>query len=348
MKPVYFLRRRYTPFGGSEKDFQDLYNALKNDPELPVEMVDIRQPSWLPGWVQLLIYNVQVCRGRKKEGLYFSSDRLTCLDVHKAGGGTHKSFLRTKGFSLNPLHPTYLWLEKHTLQNARKIIAVSKLVKEDIVRDYRIRPEKIEVVYNGIRVEAIDEEEIARRGRRIRKEFELPADCPVILFVGSGFGRKGVREFLELLAALRSDFRALVVGKEKRLSDYRSFARSLGLEKKVIFTGPRTDARDFYCASDVFLFPTHYEPFGNVILEAMNYGNVILTTLQCGAGELLQEEPRMRSPKDRSVLPFLERMLRDPHKRRAIARKNRESVPDYSIEKNAEAMRRIFKELENQ
>lgn len=347
MKPVYFFRRRYTPFGGSEKDFQDLYDALKNNPELPVEMVDVRQPAWLPGWVQLLIYNLQVCRRRKKEGLYFSSDRLSCLDVHKAGGGTHKSFLRTKGFTLNPLHPTYLWLEKHTLQNARKIVAVSRLVKEDIMRDYRIPPEKIEVVYNGIRIETIDEEEIAHRGERIRKEFDLPADLPVILFVGSGFGRKGVREFLELLAALRSDFCALVVGKEKRLSHYRSLARSLGLAEKVIFTGPRTDARDFYCASDVFLFPTHYEPFGNVILEAMNYGNVVLTTLQCGAGELLREEPRMRSPKDKEVLPFLESMLRSPRKRRAIARKNRESVSEYSIEKNAEAMRRIFQELEN-
>jgi len=346
MKTVYFLRRRYTPFGGSEKDFQDLYDALKTDPHFRVEMIHFRQPTWLPGWVNLLFYNLQVCRRKTHEGIYFSSDRLTCLDVHKAGGGTHKSFLKTKGMSLNPLHPTYLWLEKRTLQNAKKIVAVSRLVKEDIIRDYGISPEKIEVVYNGIRVEEIGETEIARRGNRIRKEFGIAPELPVVLFVGSGFRRKGVREFLELLSALRQDFMALVVGKEKRLAHYRALAHSLGLEGKVIFTGPRTDARDFYCASDLFLFPTHYEPFGNVILEAMNYGNVVVTTRQCGAGELLTEEPRMQTPQDKKILPFLEEALCHSEMRRRIARKNREEVNNYGIERNASQMRRIFEELE--
>ncbi|WP_456432114.1 glycosyltransferase family 4 protein [Nitratifractor sp.] len=348
MKTVYFLRRSYTPFGGSERDFLDLYDTIRENSEFPIAMIDFRQPSWLPGWLRLLLYDRQAYRFRKHHtGILFSSDRLGCLDIHKAGGGTHKSFLRTKGFSLNPLHPTYLWLEKRTLRNARKIIAVSKLVKDDIIHDYRIPAEKIEVIYNGIRLDPIDDATIAQNSTAIRREFSLPDGVPIILFVGSGFRRKGVREFLELLHALRSDFRALVVGKEKRLAHYRALARKLGLDKRVIFTGPRTDVRKFYCASEIFLFPTHYEPFGNVVLEAMQYGNAVITTRQCGAGELLGEEPRMADPADRTILPFLENLLQDPDKRRAIAAANRERVKQHDIRHNARALRRIIRELED-
>ena len=65
--------------------------------------------------------------------------------------------------------------------------------------------------------------------------------------------------------------------------------------------GIRKDVCDFYVASDIFILPSHYEPFGNAVLEAMSYGNVVITTKQTGASELLNEEFIMDGSNDYSI-----------------------------------------------
>ncbi len=87
----------------------------------------------------------------------------------------------------------------------------------------------------------------------------------------------------------RDDIQAFIVGKDKNIDYYQQLSLKLNINDKVVFTGPRLDVEDFYAISDVFIFPTHYEPFGNVILEAMNFRNAVFTTKQCGGGEILNK-----------------------------------------------------------
>ena len=90
------------------------------------------------------------------------------------------------------------------------------------------------------------------------------------MFVGSGFKRKGVEEFLRIIAMLKTlGIKAFVVGKENNMSYYQNLSKKLNIDNQIFFTGPRTDVNDFYTISDIFLFPTHYDPFSNVVLEAM-------------------------------------------------------------------------------
>jgi len=336
MKKIVFLRRQYTPYGGAEKHFQRLVDEIRRRDLYDVELRHITQPKWLPSWLKLPLYDLQVCRHRDRNALYFSNDRLSCLDIHRAGGGTHKSFLKTKGFTLNPLHPVYLWLERRTLQNAREIIAISEMVKRDIVQDYGIDERKITVIYNGIEIEEINKKEVERRRKLVLQEFGVANDIPIILYVGSGFERKGVREFLHILTRLQSSFHAFVVGKEKRMGKYRDIARSLGLSEKVTFTGPRKDVANFYCTSDLFLFPTRYEPFGSVILEAMLYANAVVTTRQCGGGEVLIHEPRMEDSEDYAIAGYIDELLKNPEKLHAIQDDNQRIARNYSIKKNVD------------
>jgi len=353
MKKLIFVRRQYSPFGGAEVYQQQLMEEIEKKDDFNVALWHIEPPKWLPSWLKILYYNWKVCNKRKKEDkendkIYFSSDRLTCLDFHHAGGGTHKSFLKTKGFSLNPLHPTYLWIEKKTLKKAKHIIAVSNMVKEHIIKDYDIPEGKITVIYNGANINNINEDEINRRKSILLKEFPIAKEKPIILFVGSGFKRKGVEEFLHILSKIESTFHAFVVGKEKKLKKYIELSKHLQLENKVTFTGPRKDVENFYAASDIFLFPTHYEPFGLVVLEAMGFGNAIITTESkyCGASELLKFETKMNAPDDYSIVSYINQLLNDSSLLYSIQQKNMQIAKNYTIEKNAEKIMQLIKDLD--
>ncbi|ADV46645.1 glycosyltransferase family 4 protein [Nitratifractor salsuginis] len=337
------VRRQFSRFGGGELFLQTLYEGLRKR-GADVEIVQFSQPSWLPSWVKMLLYNAQACK-KKEDRFYYSLDRLSCLELYNAGGGVHREFLKHKGFTLNPLHPVYLRLEKKTFENSTRIIAVSQMVKNDILRHYKIPPEKISVIYNGIPFQTIDDRAIENMRREVLDEYGIDADLPIVLFVGSGFKRKGVREFLQALSKLQRPFHAFVVGKESKLSYYRLLSRELGIEEHISFTGPRQDVERFYAASDIFFFPTRYEPFGNVVLEAMNYKNAVITTRQCGAGELIDSRYLLDKSDDPHAVELLRELIDNPQIRQKVQKDNYQIASRYTIEHNIDETLRLIKKI---
>lgn len=332
-RKIYFIRANRTKFGGAENYLSRLSDALKKR-NVEHELIHSHFPKFLPAWLRVLLFNFYVCRV-KKGRFYFSLERITCPDVYRAGDGVHKAFLETKRFSLNPLNPVYLYIEKRCFRNAQLIIANSELVKEQIVGYYGIDAHKITVIYNGIVLKSFNAEEARQK---LTKAFGIAEDKKIILFVGSGFARKGVEEFLNIVAQLKHrDLYAFVVGKEKKMGRYKSLAAKLGLLERVFFTGPREDVDLFYAASDIFLFPTRYEPFSNVVLEAMSFHNAVFTTRQNGAHEILDDAFVMQSPADPEVVAKIDALLEDTPRLEVIKRQNLERVKAFTIEKNLEA-----------
>jgi UDP-glucose:(heptosyl)LPS alpha-1,3-glucosyltransferase len=121
----------------------------------------------------------------------------------------------------------------------------------------------------------------------------------------------------------------------------------LGISEKVIFTGPRDDVSDFYTISDIFLFPTRYEPFSNVILEAMSFSNVVITTKQNGAHEILKDEFIMNNSKDYLIIKRIDELLENQEKMNKIKAQNLEIVKNFSIEKNVEQTLKVINEVIN-
>ncbi|WP_281950390.1 glycosyltransferase family 4 protein [Nitrosophilus kaiyonis] len=339
MKKISFIRQKYTPFGGAERYLERLINYLK-DKNIECEIVHANLPKWLPSWIKAILFNYKVCKN-KKNRFYFSLDRISCPDIYRAGDGVHKAFLKTKGFSLNPLHLTYLYLEKKTFNNAKKIIANSILIKEEIIKYYKIDPKKIEVIYNGIEIKDFDKE---KAKKELQKEFKID-DEKIILFIGSGFKRKGAKEFLEIISQIDIDFKAFIVGKEKNISFYKNYAKELKIDKNVFFTGPRKDVDIFYAASDIFIFPTHYEPFSNVVLEAMSFENIVFTTKQNGASEILKKEYIMQNPKDFSIVSKIKTLLNDEENLNKIQKEMKNIAKNYTIEKNAQKTLEVINEF---
>jgi len=344
MKKLYFIRANQTKYGGAEVYLSRLSAELKRR-GMEYDIIHSPYPKWLPSWVRVLLFDRWVCRQKKQDELYFSLERISCPDIYRAGDGVHKVFIEVEEKSrLNPLHTVYLFLEKRCFSNAKKIIANSKMIKQQIIDTYAISPKKIEVVYNGVTVEPV-ERQSARQ--KLESEFGLESkNEKILLYVGSGFKRKGVKEMLELLAMIQDKpFKAFIVGKEKKLSEYQALTVSLGLEKKVVFTGPRDDVATFYAAADIFLFPTRYEPFSNVILEAMAYGNAVITTWQNGASEILSDAFVMHSPSDTTILPLIEKLMEDTVYLEDVKQQNIEQMKAFTIEKNVEKTLKVIDEV---
>jgi UDP-glucose:(heptosyl)LPS alpha-1,3-glucosyltransferase len=204
------------------------------------------------------------------------------------------------------------------------------MVKHDIIRHYRVNSEKISVVYSGV-----DDDINMSTAGSVRQKYNIPESVPLVLYVGSGFERKGVAEMLALLARVESPFFTLVVGKDKRMKKYRDLCQQLGLDERVKFTGAVTDVDPYYVDSDILMLPTRYEPFSNVVLEAMRGGNAVITTLQNGAAEILQAELLMQTSDDEGILPALEKLLNQPDYLSRIKESNRKTVAEYTMERNA-------------
>jgi len=358
LKPLLFVRLKYTPFGGAENYLSRLCSSLESkNIDYRVASTNWRAknaltifaPKFLPSFVRAALFAFGVCRQKKMGELLFSLERIPCADVYRAGDGVHLAWINARvengekrlKILLNPLHFTYLWLEKRTFQNAKKIIANSKFVKNDIIKYYGIDAAKIEVVYNGA-----PKNDICVLDAKKRLEAELGAfgDAKTILFVGSGFARKGVSEFLALLSKLQPhSYRAFVVGKERNMQKYRDEAAFLGVD--AVFTGARADAELFFAAADIFLFPTRYEPFSNVCLEALAAGCAVITTAQNGASEILDDKFVMKSSNDIDILTELNALLCDEDYLQSVKAQSRAIAEKFSVERNTQETLSILEKL---
>lgn len=108
----------------------------------------------------------------------------------------------------------------------------------------------------------------------VTKDYDLPKDVPVFLFVGRMMWYKGIRiilDALKLLKQRRVDFRMVFVGKGNDLGEITAYAEELELTDCVFFSEPQYDRaliRAWYCRADLFLFPSTFDTNGLVVREA--------------------------------------------------------------------------------
>ena len=342
-KKIYLIRSNSTRFGGAENYLYRLSNALKKE-NLDHEVIHSSLPKFIPSWARALLFNMQLCL-TKKEKFYYSLDRITCPDLYRAGDGVHKVFVSIeKKSKLNLLHPVYLYLERNCFNNSKYIIANSNMIKQQIIDSYNIKSNKIKVIYNGIEFK---NNNYTKSFEKLSQEFLIKKNQSVLLYVGSGFKRKGVAEFLKIFSELQTkDIRAFVIGKEKNIKYYKNLSKDLKIHNQVTFTGPRLDVDDFYAISDIFLFPTHYDPFSNVVLEAMNFENAVFTTNSNGASEILDKNFIMNEPYDPKVISSIDNLLADKASLNEVKIKNKKISQLFSIKNNLDKTLEVINLIE--
>lgn len=237
---------------------------------------------------------------REHFDIIHSFERTLYQDIYRAGDGCHREWLAQRrkidppGKSMlhriNPLHVTLLWMEKQIFKegNYKAIMANSQRGKNEIVNLYGVPAEKIRVIYTPVDSKRFCCDKIQEKSENLHRQFGISPDRPILLFVGSGFQRKGLPAILTALTLLTFPAHLIVVGKE-RLSPYQRLAKKLGVDSCVTFTGPISDVAPYYMGANLFIFPTIYEPFSNVCIEAMAAGLPVVTSRINGASEVLVE-----------------------------------------------------------
>jgi len=310
---IAFIRNEYDPYGGAERFTELLVDLLAkrgaeihifahrwtDSTETKIHFHRVRSLRWLSLFRHASFVHF-VGRSIQKENfdLVQSNERTLCQDVYRAGDGvharwleiraTHQGFFRRLSVQINPFHRYLLWLERRLFEHPqlKAVIAISDMVRKEIIDRFQIPAERVHTIYNGVDLDRFSPENRLRIGSQFRHENEVGAETPVVLFVGSGFERKGLKNLIEGMSQAGNRAHLWVVGKGKT-NRYRKFVKQLDLEARITFWGPQSDVVRFYAAADVFVLPTLYEPFGNVVLEALASGLPVITMRQCGAAEII-------------------------------------------------------------
>jgi UDP-glucose:(heptosyl)LPS alpha-1,3-glucosyltransferase len=156
------------------------------------------------------------------------------------------------------------------------------------MQQYQVPAERIAVLYNGVDHERFRPTLRSRWRCVVRRELSIPEYSPLVLFVGSGFQRKGLDRLLAVWNApeLRGAY-LLVVGEDARWRRYQTHAQAVAGDR-IVFTGRQDAVERYYGAADVLALPSIQEAFGNVVLEALSCGLPAVVTRGVGAAEVLQ------------------------------------------------------------
>ena len=253
--------------------------------------------------------------------------RIFKQDVLRSGGGFHRYFLEQLGAGgswrrrawqkLSIYHQSVLAIERrqYRVNGFKKIVAVSGKVKEDLRRIYSIPEHRIRVIYNGVDPMRFTPKRRDKARSFIRDQWGIPRGAALVLFVGSGFQRKGLDRLLAIWESPRlQQTWLLVVGDDAGMNRYKKLAEAVG-QRRIIFARRQVDVESYYAAADLLALPAAQEAFGNVVLEALSSGLPVLVSREVGAAEVLSgallqgivDKPQDPIELERKLVALLER-----------------------------------------
>ena len=248
-------------------------------------------------------------------------------------------------FKKNDLYQLTKWTE-YSVKKAKKVITISNSSKDDIIKYYKVRPDKVKVVHLGLKnlsMNALSEKELSEFG--VNKKF--------ILFVGTLQPRKNIARLIEAFSLLNpgliSDHQLVVIGKKGWLyEDILSAPERFNVKDKVVFLDyiSDEDLPTFYRKAEVFVLPSLYEGFGLPVLEAMRYGCPVITSNVSSLPEAGGDAAQYFQPDDvNDIRKTIEKVLTDKELREKMIERGREHYKKFTWEKAAKEVLGAIEEV---
>lgn len=184
------------------------------------------------------------------------------------------------------------FIEKSAYEQAKRVIAVSSGMRNDILKAYPdLDPEKVEVVYNGIdsqKWQPLDDPETV-------KSLGVDPDKRSVIFVGRITRQKGLPYFLKAASQLPSDVQLILCAGAPDTPEIKAEVEGLVAELASKREGvvwipehlPQPKLAALLTSADAFVCPSIYEPLGIVNLEAMACGAPVVATATGGIPEVV-------------------------------------------------------------
>jgi UDP-glucose:(heptosyl)LPS alpha-1,3-glucosyltransferase len=228
------------------------------------------------------------------------------------------------------------------------VIAVSRRVRDELERRYRLNPERVRLVYNGIDLRRLEDPDPRACRDSIRRSLGLGGQA-LFLFAGHNYRLKGLGPAIRSLARLGRTGRSchLAVIGRGRVEDYRTLARRLGVQAGLSFLGFVPDERPYFLAAEAFLQPTFYDACSLAVVEAWACGLPVITTRFNGAAELMKSGVQgwvLDDPRDIPTLAGRLESLLDPGLRYRMSEAARVLGAAQSEERNFSLVEGIIRE----
>ncbi len=306
-----FLRRGYSSSGGVEVYLKGLAGGLRSEGHRVILFGTKEWPleEWPGGEIlrcegrSLARYIREVEDHKRSFGigldLLLSVEKVPGCDLYRTDEGLHLAWLMarqqyvpvwTRWFQwLSPRHREKLRLERLLFQphSTRRVISISNKITRDIVSLYGYPPSQISMIRNGVPHFGIPS---SSERMTAREQLSIAQEERVVLFVGTGWQRKGLGFAIRAVEKLNSTRQpsggsrkiTLLVAGRGSVSRYNSpFVR---------FLGPVKQMAPVYAAADIFVTPTIFEPFSLAALEALSSGLPVITSSAAGISEIMTQD----------------------------------------------------------
>ena len=314
---IAIIRRKFNPFGGAE---QFILRTIQGLSTKKINMTIVAE-SWsqqskgldqnncefikasASGTSRYAKFNRfsksvhQILKSNKFD-LVQSHERISGVDIYRLGDGIHASWvkryaaecswLRKIWLKLDPYHRAVIRAEKAMAADDNlTFVANSTLVQREIKKWYQVPDHRVVLIENGIDTKDFQSTPTSKR-KANKANLGFNPDLPVVVFIGSGFARKGAWELVNAVSKL-PNFQLLVIGHDKKLAALQKHVNVLKTNQRIQILGPKHDIKKYLASADIFCLPSSYDSLPNAALEALCCGLPIIITDAVGLADKVRE-----------------------------------------------------------
>ncbi|SDV50063.1 glycosyltransferase family 4 protein [Chitinasiproducens palmae] len=288
--------------GGFERYVRDLIGALHRraiTPRVYARRIDATLPEarlvepavlgvrWLPGKLRdagfALLLQRRLSANRPR--LLLTCNRGGAADIAICGG-THPGFLARIGRRPRFSDRIQIALEQRTYERAKRVVAHSALMAEELRRHYALADGKVVVLPPPADTRRFSPVDDARRAA-LRAALGLPTDRLVFVFSSTSHERKGYALLRDFFASTELPVCLLVVGRPVEAVDER-----------IRYAGYRDDIENVFRAADYTVIASQYEPFGLVGVESVLCGTPLVSAANVGCLDVIDPTARIAFTRD--------------------------------------------------
>jgi len=258
-----------------------------------------------------------------------------------------------KGYDVGALRKgVYRFFDWLSERYVDRFIVVSEVLRETLLGSYRILPDKVIKIYNGIELNEYHPDDSSESLKSIREEYNIGEEVFLIGAIGRIVWQKGFEYLIECVPEIvraYPDAKILIVGDGPLLDGLKALGERLKVKDNVIFAGFRSDIKEILSAVDLLVVPSLLEGFPMVTLEAMAMAKSIIATNIDGITEQITDgvDGILVPPKNPSALAkAIIKVLNDKETARTMGLAARERVErEFSVEKMVAETEKVYMSL---